>query len=853
MTMRNDATRLRIVTRDPRRPRAVVARQGQVLLDTDFDQQAHHLLERVEMETLDALGSPGRLLIPAGNDGFKVTGPPATFDIGAGRGYLDGWLLENVAACKLGTQPHPRSDTVNAPALIAVKALVRHVDPVEEPVLADAALGDAQASGRSLVDWQIFPLSLPAGGEDPTCATAQTDPQWANLVAASTGTLAIIKQAATPSTDPCSLTPGGGYTRLENLLFRFEVHGGDVNQAFPQVDGPRFQLHNLKIKFSRRNASVMASITGIAGAEFTVTPPALDPRNWFAPGLFAEIVSIHDDVDPSAALAHERLFRVAFASDDRVVLEATAVQIANTGAANDGNWFLRLWDAFPDTSGLATVSAPGNAAVSAEIDTGDGLKIKLGKGGSTGTFRRGDYWTCAARADGTVEWPLTGNVPDSMRPHGPETRYAPVAVLSAPGELPADCRIPFATLSDRALLYRGGDGQGVFAPSGSGMVLLPAKLRVAVMRGEMPVAGATVRWSFVGPVGGSCLVNNLPCDATTSPEIPTDADGLAEVTWAIDSGKPLDVHRVSASIGTGQTTPGRPAIVFSATFETATDTGYAPGKCNYLAGVHNVQDALDTLCSKIGQEEHNALILTSIQLTRANDGAIVDLIDPHRALILNALEVEYDSFTKGIVFSLDRGPLATVEDYDPVVEIEVDLPYPATDPDRLHWAQASGASGIRGPFGFQRIRLSGRVIIKENVLRWIPSQQAVAFIESAPQHLWGQRLTLRQLLEDGWIAPPKFEELRIVCRIRLRSTMIWTNDGGKPVYLNAEHLGVSDGLTHRELLVRERDPQRSGDLDFYIYLVHRLVHPPDVAGPFKLPTPPHVEVSEPPRPKPPPR
>ena len=61
MTIRNDATRATIRPRDGRRPRAVVARQGQVLLDADLDQQSRHLLDRLETESADELGSPGRL------------------------------------------------------------------------------------------------------------------------------------------------------------------------------------------------------------------------------------------------------------------------------------------------------------------------------------------------------------------------------------------------------------------------------------------------------------------------------------------------------------------------------------------------------------------------------------------------------------------------------------------------------------------------------------------------------------------------------------------------------------------------------------------------------------------------
>src|SRR4029079_6866590 len=134
------------------------------------------------------------------------------------------------------------------------------------------------------------------------------------------------------------------------------------------------------------------------------------------------------------------------------------------------------------------VSAPAGAAQSAEIDRGDGLKVRLGAG-TNGGFRRGDHWNFAARADGTTDWPKTGGAADAMTPQGPEIRYAPLAVLTGPGPAIEDCRIPFATLSDRLLLYRGGDAQSLFTAATSGMVPLPGRLRVAVLRGETPVAG----------------------------------------------------------------------------------------------------------------------------------------------------------------------------------------------------------------------------------------------------------------------------------------------------------------------------------------------------------------------------
>lgn len=832
MTIRNDATRLRLVTDEKRPLRSVAARQGLVLLDTDLDEQSREMLDRIETETVDILGSPGRLAYPAGSAAFQCSGPGglANLEIGAGHAYLAGWLVDNPTQCTLETQPHPRTgDVLVAPLAIVMKALIRHIDPVEKPALADVALGDAQASGRLLVDWQILPLSLPNAGP-VTCASVPATAQWVALSEASSGTLAFIRSDAPPPTDPCSLLPKGGYTRLENLLYRVEVHGGIADASFPAVDGPRFGLGGLVLKYSRRNASLMVGIESIAGTELTVTPPALDTRNWFAPGLYAEIVSVHDDVDPRSALAHERLFRVAAATDSRVTLEGSAADIAATGCTGTpgggGEWSLRLWE------GVETVKLAAGGNVSEQIDLGDGIKLELGKGAASTIFRRGDYWTCAMRADGSVDWPVTGGVADKVAPHGPETRYVPLAAADQGAANFEDCRIPFASLTDRYLLYRGGDGQSVFAPSAGGMTPLAAKLRLAVMRGDTPVPAATIRWSFVAPAGSSCLIDGTPCDAGNPVDKVTNSDGLAEVEWSIDAAHRLDMHQVQAALLDGGLGT-EPPILFTASFDQAAHTGYTPGQCALLNAVDNVQDALDTLCSNIGQKEPPTLLLRSILMRDSQPGGVETKLISDDGLILNALDVVHTAFTGGIIFLMEPGKLAIkVRPYDPVVEVELDLPYPMTDCDRRYWMLASQLNGVdnnwwlRASFGFQRVRLSGNIKVMENGLIWEPTAEALSFLVSAPGHLWGQSIFAhdpigQELLHGNWKQMPPRE---LVCRIRLRSAMIWAEgDGNKErVYLNAEHLGVSGPTTGRELLLKERDPQVAGDLEMYVYLNVKL-------------------------------
>jgi hypothetical protein len=761
----------------------------------------------VEIETGDVFNSRGKLVYPAGETGFQITtsGGPADFLIGAGHGYLDGWLLQNHDQVTLQSQPHPRvGDTVAAGAIIAIKAVIRHVDPVEDSNLADRALGDAQASGRSLIDWQVFPIGVPAG---LTCSTAVQSPEWVAVSTPSSGTMTVHKQTAAPSTDPCSLMPGGGYTRLENLLYRVEVHGGKPVAGLPDVDGPRFGLDELVIKLSRRNASLMARIVNIDINWFQVEPAALDTRAWFAPGAYAEIVSIHDDVDPRAAVASNRMFRVSSVGPDKVQLKATAAELTATGVsgvpdATGPVWFLRLWDAFPDDEGTATIAVSG--ADSQSIELGDGLSVQLHDPGA-GVFRRGDYWTFAARADGSIEWPGSAtNAPEAMTPHGPEIRYATLAITTADNPPAYDnCSVPFGSLTDRLLFYRGGDGQSVFPDPALPFIKLPQPLRVAVMRGQSAVAGATVHWTAIAGAPDT-QIDGQPCTAAQSVTSITDANGIAEVAWSLDRAKLHDVHRVSATLALSPSADLPNSVQFNATFATAKSAGYEPGQCAFLNNVDNVQDALDTLCANLGQSKPiKSIRLKQIVLRGPQATQLID----DNGMIRNALEVPANAFIEAIEFLIDSTGLEHLvfDRLDLVTEITLDIPYPSTDPDRAYW---TGVSHSRLLFGFQQIRLDGSVKTAQEGLRWMPSPAVRQFLQTAPVHQFGQR----------GAQPLPFA--KIPCRLRLRSALIWAKDPetGEPIYLNAEHLGGPTQPDMRPLFIKQTDPQRAGDLDIYIFL-----------------------------------
>jgi hypothetical protein len=275
------------------------------------------------------------------------------------------------------------------------------------------------------------------------------------------------------------------------------------------------------------------------------------------------------------------------------------------------------------------------------------------------------------------------------------------------------------------------------------------------------------------------------------------------------------------------TAEGQP-VVFSATFATASATSYEPGACDVLSATTTVQQALDELCSNLGEDKDpETLQITSIRLLGPEE--VVDLVE--KELIMNGLEVRSDAFLRGIAIGVSGPPIqAKPLEYDPIVEVELDLPYPTTDFERRYWIAAGrwpdGSPGVAGPFGFHRTRLNGEVHVlpkpkgqMEAGLVWLPTEWATVFLETIPQHRCGYASVVLEdeLKELGWQGEP--EEPRVMCRLRVRSAHVWTDiDEHQRAYLNAEHLGTSDGATGRELLVTERDPQRAGDLDMFFYL-----------------------------------
>lgn len=429
---------------------SVREQQGRVRLDSDCNEYGDVVDRRIRAETLDILDAPpGVVVVPdLWLGGVQLT---TSFAIGVaggevtvapGRAYVDGILVEcwgdaptvyderlgeNRGTTPLTAQPFAYSPNFPVPAaagtsLVYLDVWSREVTALEQPALKDRALGGLDTATRMQTAWQVKVLNGVAATD---CAS--TPPQWTSLIAPPTGRLTAKAPPGTQSNLPCTIDPVGGYTGLENRLYRVQIYqtGTVIQQPPGTVSAPFAQV--AQFLWSDENAAVgqrVLQVTPLAGA----TPAST--LQFSTVGRDAVLRFQVNDVleyldDDLEFSIRERNQGGPLVHVTAVHPEAGTVDIdadLSAGFNANRNPRVRRWSADPAATQLAPVQI-GSV----------GIQVSFGPG-ATDTLRAGDYWVFAARTvDGTID------ELDAAPPLGTLHHYAKLALLTN-GVPTSDCR-----------------------------------------------------------------------------------------------------------------------------------------------------------------------------------------------------------------------------------------------------------------------------------------------------------------------------------------------------------------------------------------------------------------------------
>ncbi len=637
--MKGDFTRF---TYDPSKQYSgVLMQQGRVQVDADWNEQLEIQQGRERQTSGDVIGDAGLSWSKDPEnprDSLAVSVTSSTISVAPGRAYVDGIPVEVAteegAPLDLTAQPWLPdytlpTGTTTRHYVVYLDVWERHVDAVEDADIREIALGGPDTATRKQVVWQVKVLRLDTSTTTYTRTGVLGDTNWRTLIAGPTGTLTVRTTADGSDEDPCEVPEEGGYSGLENQLYRVEMHTGGfrlTNGVLATTGVPTSFL------WCRENGSVTTTWEGQeAGAtagqkKLKVASTGRDENLGFKVGQWVELTDQeHELLGQAGTLA-----QIVDVDEESITIDT-----ATATATHEFTDFVTA----PRVRRWSSAGTTGAQLIS-EVDTtdadGDWIKldylqdaVTLFEGvevqfDTTATYRPGDYWIIPARSI-SGELGVEENTP--LPPDGPVHHHLMLAVVRRSGStwsFVSDLRQRVVPLNEHIHLFmEGGDGQ-----SGMPEGWLRAPLRVGVSNGLWPVPNAIVRFTIEEPdlsaasAGGLEVVpitgagtydaDSPPSStASTTTEVyaTTDARGIAQVWWYLGV-DPTDTEtnaaeflhqRVKAELVTAHvdyeagTEPLHLVTHFTANPSVARDVAW-DGDCTHLSGADTVTEAIELLC-----------------------------------------------------------------------------------------------------------------------------------------------------------------------------------------------------------------------------------------------------------------
>jgi Family of unknown function (DUF6519) len=374
---------------------------------------------QVKLLSIPPVTTAPRVPVPVA--GAPGTVPPVTTPVG-----VPPTVVTPVAATPGPIAPVTISPGVVAPGPVSPVTLPAGV---VTPVTTTVPVGPGAAAP---------PTAAPA---PPSCLSVLNSDGWKNLVA---GNKAWLSAQAVPTSNgdgPCIVPPKAGYRRLENQLYRVEIHA-------PGVAG------KATWKWSRENGSVVTSwkVAQSSGNDLVVGSLGRDQVLSFASGQWVELTDDMRELQGMPGILVKLTDAKVGPQGPMLTIDPTTASSSIDFTQFTRNPKVRRWDQIDPKQ----VNLPGG-----DITVQEGAWINL-EGGvqvrfqPNGAYATGDYWLVPARTiSGNVEWPADDSrQPLPQPPEGIKHHHCHLALLQyTDGSWSAldDCREAFPPLASPAI------------------------------------------------------------------------------------------------------------------------------------------------------------------------------------------------------------------------------------------------------------------------------------------------------------------------------------------------------------------------------------------------------------------
>lgn len=429
------------VSYDPNRKwRGVIAQQGRVTVEADWNEAAMIGEERdrqVALDVIGPVGTPDRgyAVTAARPRGERSGSPPGDLTIGPGTLYLGGERLDLTEQVRYSAQPdwldhstdpmwrasRARRDGDIRHELVYMLAAEQEVSAVEDPALADVALGGPDTTQRR----RILQHFVRCPSESGTCEGSQDafersladhgltfDP--AEMRARSAARLKVSFPAAAGSSQPAT----GDYLGAENQLIRVMIAG--IDDATGQ----------LTIVWGFDDASflyrIQTAVPGSGTTTLTLVSAPVDSYHYLQQGQAVELLRDAVKLTDTDYIASSTGF-VSTVTDAYQPTGRTLVIAGGPGepggypgdylvAERTPQLYLRAWQAMAEAQPGKPVPL-GDTGVCVTLTSSDGFHV-------------GDFWHFALRPiQPTIVYPER-YLRQPQPPEGPRTWACPLGVVT---------------------------------------------------------------------------------------------------------------------------------------------------------------------------------------------------------------------------------------------------------------------------------------------------------------------------------------------------------------------------------------------------------------------------------------